>query len=57
LPESLVAAAALKLALKIRDNTDWGEVHVQYSGYTADELDSTMWKLNRIQYNTLKKCR
>jgi len=48
LPESLVAAAALKLALKIRDNADWGEVHVQYSGYTADELDSTMWKLNRI---------
>ncbi|EYC11486.1 hypothetical protein Y032_0050g1937 [Ancylostoma ceylanicum] len=59
--ESLMAAAAILLALKMHDKeTTWTPILQKYSGYKAEDVEPLMWELNhmlhkrRVMYDRLE---
>uniref|UniRef100_A0A1I7YH89 G2/mitotic-specific cyclin-B3 n=1 Tax=Steinernema glaseri TaxID=37863 RepID=A0A1I7YH89_9BILA len=47
-PESLMAAAAFLLALRMKKIGDWNPVLKKYSGYKLEDVEPLMWSLNHM---------
>ncbi|KAK0404054.1 hypothetical protein QR680_017259 [Steinernema hermaphroditum] len=50
-PESLMAAAAFLLALRMKKMEDWTPVLKKYSGYKVEDVESLMWALNHMMHS------
>ncbi|TKR80703.1 hypothetical protein L596_014732 [Steinernema carpocapsae] len=47
-PESLMAASAFLLALRMKKISDWTPVLKKYSGYKVEDIEPLMWSLNHM---------
>uniref|UniRef100_A0A915A3Z2 G2/mitotic-specific cyclin-B3 n=1 Tax=Parascaris univalens TaxID=6257 RepID=A0A915A3Z2_PARUN len=47
-PESLMAAACLLLALRMNGSADWNAIFTKYSRYKLEEVEPLMWALNHM---------
>ncbi|KAK0394059.1 hypothetical protein QR680_000549 [Steinernema hermaphroditum] len=50
-PESLMAAAAFLLALRMKKMEDWTPVLKKYSGYKVEDVEPLMWALNHMMHS------
>lgn len=48
--ESLMAAATLLMAFRMKKNGDWNPVLVKYSGYKLEDIEELMWTLNHMMW-------
>uniref|UniRef100_A0A915KN46 G2/mitotic-specific cyclin-B3 n=1 Tax=Romanomermis culicivorax TaxID=13658 RepID=A0A915KN46_ROMCU len=50
--ESLMASACLLLALKMKNEGEWGDVHRKYSGYKTEDLEPITLRINDLMVNS-----
>ncbi|KAK0406647.1 hypothetical protein QR680_018706 [Steinernema hermaphroditum] len=50
-PESLMAAAAFLLALRMKKMEDWTTILKKYSGYKVEDVEPLMWALNHMMHS------
>uniref|UniRef100_A0A914W1X0 G2/mitotic-specific cyclin-B3 n=1 Tax=Plectus sambesii TaxID=2011161 RepID=A0A914W1X0_9BILA len=46
--DSLLGAAAFLLALRMKKVGDWTPIHQKYSGFSKEQVEPLMWKLNHM---------